>query len=232
MKIVFLTLLFFSSLILNANDFSSEYQRGEEIYKNTCISCHGLDGIPNKELKLAIRPRNLNKTILNHTQLKKVIANGAREYGAHSDIMPAFKYIYDDEDLSSITRYVYERFAKNNTKKIQNLLKMSTELSLKEKENMLQIGKKVFKKTCSKCHGKTGDADSLYVMGSIKNEDFIYPYNLQKLLLNEDQIFLFAKYGSFFWGSDKKDMPAWKKKYSDAELKSVARYITESIKQN
>lgn len=232
MKRVIFSLLVISFITLHAEEFSALYDRGQEIYENTCKVCHGKDGTPNRELNFAVRPRNLNKTILTYPQIKKIITNGAREYGAHSDIMPAFKYLYTTKDLDSISYFINEKFAKHNLEKVKSLLKQSKKLSLNEQKNMLQVGAKIFKKRCSKCHGTNGDADSPYVMGSIQNEDFIYPYNLQKILLNEDQIFLFAKYGSFFWGSDKSDMPAWEKKYSDVELKSVARYIEEIVKQN
>jgi len=211
---------------------SQEYKLGKEFYFQACAACHGKTGTPNQELHLAIRPRNLNKTILLRSQIYRVVKNGAREYGAHSSIMPAFKYMYDDKTLHAISTYVYMKYAKYAQTRIDKHLKEADKLSKTEEKNMLLLGKQIFKKTCSKCHGKMGNADSLYVKGSKIDHDFIYPYNLQKILLSEDQIFLFAKFGSYYWGSDKSDMPEWKNKYSDAELKSVAKFIHESIKQN
>lgn len=232
MKIIFLVLiatLLFSS---QEKEYSPEYELGKKLYSDTCAACHGDKGIPNRELKLAVRPRNLNKTILLPEQIHKIIKNGAREYGAHSDIMPAFKYLYDDKTIQAITTYVYKEYANQTKSRINKALKESDSLSKDEQKEMLVIGKKIFDKTCAKCHGETGNADSLYVKGSKLDENFIYPYNLTKIRLNEDQIFLFAKFGSYFWGSDKSDMPAWNKKYSDKELKSVAKFIQESIKKN
>ena len=231
MKITLFLSFFILLFSAEAKDFQ-EYKLGKKFYFQACAACHGKTGSPNQELHLAIRPRNLNKTILLRSQIYKVIKNGAREYGAHSSIMPAFKYIYDEETLHAITTYVYIEYAKNTQTKITQHLKKADKLSKDEEKNMLLVGKHIFKRTCSKCHGEMGNADSLYVKGSNVNHDFIYPYNLQKILLNENQIFLFAKFGSYYWGSDKSDMPEWGNKYSDAELKSVAKFIQESIKQN
>ena len=94
---------------------------------------------------------------------------------------------------------------------------------------MLKIGEKIYKKKCSLCHGKQGEGDGTFVKASKKNKDMIYPYNLQRTLLSEEQIFLYAKYGGKFWGTYKNDMPSWKKKYSDVELKSVAKYVSKKI---
>jgi len=231
MKIFFL--IFFASLLFSSQtEDLKEYELGKKIYFDACISCHGEMGIPNKELKLAIRPRNLNKTILLRSQIYKVIKNGARVYGAHSTIMPSFKYLYNDKTIKALTTFIYIEYAKNTQVKIDKHLLASNSLSKEEKKSMLKVGKKIFKKTCSKCHGKSGNADSLYVKSSTIDHNFIYPYNLKKLILNEDQIFLFTKYGSHYWGSDSSDMPAWKDKYSDIELKSVANFIQESLNQN
>ena len=231
MKIVLFLSLFVLLFSAEPEDFQ-EYELGKKFYFQACVACHGKTGTPNQELHLAIRPRNLNKTILLRSQIYEVVKNGAREYGAHSAIMPAFKYMYDEKTLHAITTYVYIKYAKNAQIRINQHLKEADKLSKNEEKNMLLVGKHIFKRTCSKCHGKMGNADSLYVKGSKIDHNFIYPYNLQKLLLSEDQIFLFAKFGSYYWGSDKSDMPAWKNKYSDLELKSVAKFIHQTIKQN
>jgi mono/diheme cytochrome c family protein len=61
------------------------------------------------------------------------------------------------------------------------------------------------------------------------SKEFLYPYNLTKILLSEEQIFLYAKEGGHYWGTDKKGMPSWKKKYDDKTLRSVAHYVKEKI---
>ena len=66
---------------------------------------------------------------------------------------------------------------------------------------------------------------------SKKENDFIYPYNLARTLLTEDQVFLYVKYGGPYWGTHKDDMPAWKRKYNDAEIRSVAHYVKTKMKQ-
>ncbi len=44
-------------------------------------------------------------------------------------------------------------------------------------------------------------------------------------------MFLYTKEGGKFWGTHKDDMPSWKKKYSDFDLKSVVEYIDKVIKK-
>lgn len=235
MKLLLLLLLMFFSTLLwstTEQEQKQEYNLGKELYTQACAACHGARGIPNRELKLAIRPRNLNKTILYTEQLYKVIKDGAREYGAYSDIMPAFKYMYDERKIRALTLYISQEFTNETEKRVEHYLNISDKPSKSELARMIPVGKKIFLKKCSKCHGEKGEADSIYAQSSQTNQDFIYPYNLTKIILTEEQIFLFAKYGSYFWGSDRADMPAWNHKYSDIELKSVAKYIQEAIKKN
>jgi len=64
MKIFFLIVLVLSTL----HSFDEKYKLGEEIYKATCISCHGKNGISDKNIRLIVKPRNLSKTILSEEQ--------------------------------------------------------------------------------------------------------------------------------------------------------------------
>jgi mono/diheme cytochrome c family protein len=228
-----LTVLLFASLAF-AQDNSAHngmMQIGKKIYEKTCISCHGVDGETASQMELVVKPRQLNKSILSEKQMFYIVKFGAHTYGAHADIMPTFKYVYDDTQIASVVHYVSQKFNKNRDQRVAQLLSDSRELSLKEKEDMLQVGKKIFHKKCGMCHGDRGNGESQYVEQSKADENFIYPYNLQKILLSEDQIFLFAKYGGHFWGTAKNDMPSWKRKYDDVKLKSTAHYIYQKIKK-
>jgi len=207
-----------------------DIKEGKEIYESTCISCHGANGETNADMLLIVKPRKLQKTILSRQQSFQIIKEGARYWGAHSDLMPAFKYVYDDKQIKSVAAYMQHAFNDLREARIQKLLAQAQRVDIPE-EKMLQKGKKIFQRTCSLCHGIKGDAKSAYVEESKKSKNFIYPYNLRRTLLSEDQIFLYAKYGGHFWGTDKSDMPSWKKKYNDEELKSVAKYVHQEIKQ-
>lgn len=229
MKNLFLLLSVPYILFAQTNTTDKTYKMGEDIYQQTCVSCHGETGNTNPEMKLVVKPRKLSKTILTKEQSFEIIKEGARYWGAHSDIMPAFKYVYSDEQIEAVSVYITEKFNHDRDEKIKKLLDESEKVELAD-EKMLKTGKKIFKRNCSLCHGVTGNGESVYVEQSKQNNQFIYPYNLQRTLLNEDQVFLYAKYGGHFWGTDKTDMPSWKKKYNDTKLKSVARYIELKIK--
>jgi len=202
---------------------------GKKLYNNTCISCHGKDGETNSQMQLIVKPRKLQSTLLSIEQSFKIIKYGAHYFGAHADIMPAFRYVYDDEQIASLSFYISKTFNPNKDKKIAKLLKTSKVLSKEEDNQALKVGKRLFLKKCALCHGKTGNGKSDYVKQSKKEENFIFPYNLTRTLLSEDQIFLYAKFGGHYWGTDKKDMPSWKNKFDDIKLKSVARYIKQDI---
>ena len=202
------------------------YNEGKKLYTQTCVSCHGVDGTANTDMQLVVKPRNLTKSILNKDQLYSIIKDGSHAWGSKSDIMGSFGFVYNKEDIENIALYVYEKFSKEQHQNFNNLLNNTN----KNDKVSLKRGKKIFNRNCSMCHGITGNGESDYVEQSKGAENFIYPYDLQKIILNENQIFLYSKHGGKYWGTDKNDMPSWKTKYDDATLKSVAKYINEQIK--
>jgi len=228
-KILLLGLLPFLLLAQNKSD-QELFNAGEEIYNSTCISCHGKNGETNPQMRLVIKPRKLDSTILTQEQSFQIIKEGAHYWGAHSDIMPAFKYVYKDEQIMSVAYFITKKFNPNRKRKVKQLLKESISTKISDAK-MLKTGAKIFKRNCSLCHGVTGNGESVYVEQSKENNTLIYPYNLRRTLLDEEQIFLYAKFGGHYWGTDKTDMPSWKKKYDDMKLKSVAKYIHENIKE-
>ena len=203
---------------------------GQRLYKQTCATCHGVSGETNDKMELVVKPRKLQKTLLTQEQSYEIIKHGAHYFGAHADIMPAFKYVYNNEQLISLSYYISHTFNTQRDSKIKKHLHESKKLSKKNEKDALNIGEQIFQKKCALCHGETGNGESEYVEKSKAEENFIYPYNLTRTLLSEDQIFLYAKFGGHFWGTDKTDMPAWGKKFTDIELKSVSKYITKKIK--
>ena len=233
MKLLLATTLILSTSLLCAAQLSHEgmMQTGKKIYESTCISCHGVDGKTDPNIKLVVKPRQLSKSILTEAQMFKIAKYGAHAFGSHADIMPTFKYVYDDDQIRSVVHYVSQTFNKGRDERVKRLLKESTKLTQEQKAQRLKVGSKIFHRKCAMCHGDTGNGQSEYVEQSKADENFIYPYNLQKILLNEDQIFLFAKFGGHFWGTNKSDMPSWKKRYNDVKLKSIAHYVAQKIKK-
>lgn len=230
MKIFILALLAIPMVLLSdgSND-NEKYRIGKAVYEETCITCHGVDGNTNPDMQLVVMPRKLSKTILTREQSVKIISEGAHFWGARADIMPAWKYVYSPEKIEAVALYIHKAFNPDGDKHVKELIAESTVLSSTDEKNMLQVGEKIFKKNCALCHGVTGNGESEYVEKSKASNIFIYPYNLTRTLLNEDQIFLYAKFGGHYWGTDKTDMPTWKKKYNDIKLKSVAKYVKEKV---
>ena len=187
----FLLLFVLALSILPANERSKEdiFKNGKKIYEETCISCHGTNGKTDPDMQLVVKPRKLSKTILTAKQSFKIIKEGAHYWGAHSSLMPPFKYVYDNDTIFNVSFYISERFNKNIDEKISKLIEKSEVVSKEDEAKMLSLGSKIFKKNCSLCHGIKGNAKSIYVENSKKVDMFIYPYNLTRTLLNENQIF-------------------------------------------
>ena len=224
-----LTRILSALLLFSLNSYASDdLAEGKRLYNETCVSCHGVSGETNADMQLTVKPRKLKDSILSSNQMAKIISEGGRAYGAHSDIMPAFKYVYEKKQIDSIAEYVSQTFNTKRDAKIKKLLSKSDAKKLNKKK-MDKIGKKIFKRNCSLCHGIKGDGNSIYVEESKANKEFLYPYDLRKTILDEDQIFLIVKFGAHYWGADKEDMPSWKKKYDDTKLRSVANFVKTKI---
>ena len=221
----------FSIIIFTVTVYASvdiDIKLGEKLYNETCLACHGVKGASDNGLRLVVNSRKLNRTILTQEQSYEPIKEGAHYWGAYADIMPAFKYVYDEKELRSISHYISKVFNPNIKEKINKLYSQSEIIPENKKSKMIKRGSKIYKRNCRWCHGETGKGDGEATRNPEKS---IYPYDLTKTLLNSKQMFLYAKYGGKYWGTHKDDMPSWKKKYNDYDLKSVIEYINKVIKK-
>ena len=223
----YLILLIFVPILLLAQD--SKFKMGRDIYIKTCISCHGGSGTPSKNLNFIVSPRDLSKTVLTEQQTYEIIKHGTHYWGSYSDMMPAFKYVYNDAQLHAVAYYISTNFNKGIEKKIENLYSKSDKVPKDKESKMLKRGEKIYKRNCSWCHGLDAKGDGEATRNPEKS---IYPYNLGKTLLTNKQMFLYAKYGGKYWGTHKNDMPNWSKKYDDFTLKSVVKYIDITFRKN
>ena len=218
-------LLYCVLVLTSLYSFSPIFDEGKELYKATCISCHGENGKGNSTIKLVVKPRDLQLSPLSEQQSYKIIKFGAHYFGANSDIMPSFKEVYNEHQLHALAYYITHAFQsqKEDLPAYQQIA-----ISQEIKTKMLHKGKKIYRRNCSWCHGTDakGDGEATH-----NPELSIFPYNLRKTLLNNKQIFLYAKHGGKFWGTYKNDMPNWFPKYDDFILKSVTRYIEETFQK-
>jgi mono/diheme cytochrome c family protein len=94
-------------------------------------------------------------------------------------------------------------------------------------DKKLEIGEELYQKTCFYCHGTKGEGDGPATKSPPSS---IFPVSLVKSILTEEQIYLFAKQGGKYWGRARDDMPSWKRRFSDDELRSIAKYVYVKIK--
>jgi len=214
------------ALSLSASDI--RFELGEKIYTQTCVSCHGIDGKAHVALQFVVKPRSLQTSILNEEQSYSIIKKGAYYWGSAADIMPAFESVFDDKELRAVAYYISKKFNPNAENKVTLEYAKSDSIPQKKLSKMHKRGAKIYKRNCSWCHGLTGKGDGEATRNPEKS---IYPYDLGKTLLTKKQMFLYAKHGGKFWGTDKDDMPSWSRKYDDYTLKSVVLYIDETFRK-
>ena len=224
MKLFFMLVVL--SALVSADD--SMFDIGKRIYEQTCISCHGSTGHADTNISLVVKPRSLRDTLLDEQQTYLIIKHGAKYWGAASDMMPSFEGIYDDKQLHAVAHYISKAFNPNVMQRVKTLYDQSDTITKEQQSKMLKRGAKIFKRNCSWCHGFDGKGDGEATRNPEKS---IYPYDLSKTLLTNEQMFLYAKYGGKFFGTNKDDMPSWKKKYNDYTLKSVIKYIDATFKR-
>lgn len=227
MRKLFTSIIVLQICLYGAVVYDDPMKEGERIYKETCAYCHGINGKPATDTTLVVNPRDLNKIIKNEEQNYLIIRDGAKKWGAKAEIMPGFKDVYDEEQLRAVSKYISKTFNPHIDKKINDLMAISKKVAEDKKDKMLKKGKKIYKRNCRFCHGESGKGDGVATKNPV---DSIYPYDLTKTLLTKDQLFLYTKYGSKYFGTTKDDMPSWKRKYDDFTLKSVSKYIDEVLK--
>ncbi len=107
-------------------------------------------------------------------------------------------------------------------------LLFSSSLFAEEKKSETISGEEIYKNGCMLCHGEKGMGDGI---ASKNPKNYFFPKNLNKIILTEEQIFLIAKHGAYYYGALKHDMPAWGVKFSDEELRAVAKYVKTTFKR-
>lgn len=224
MKSVLLLISFF--IYLGATD--TKFSIGEQIYTETCASCHGVDGKAETNMQFVVRPRSLQASILNEKQNYKIIKKGTHYWGAAADIMPSFESVFSDQELRAVAYYISKKFNPDVESRVKELYTKSDPIPQEKLSKMHKRGAKIYKRNCSWCHGLDAKGDGEATRNPEKS---IYPYNLAKTLLTNEQMFLYTKYGGKFWGTDKNDMPSWSRKYDDYTLKSVVFYIDETFRK-
>lgn len=224
-KIALIILTSFSMLF--AADVS--YKLGEKLYNKECASCHGKNGITSNNVKFEIKPRSLSRSILYEDQIYKIIRDGAYTYGASSNIMPSFKAKFNEKELRSVARYIAQKFNLNSKERVATLMADVRQIDPSREAKMLNRGKKIYNRNCATCHGVTGKGDG---EATSKFGMSIFTYDLAKIILDEDQMFLYTKFGGHYWGTDKTDMHGWETKYSDLTIRSIIMYIEELTKKS
>lgn len=226
-----------STILLYANSATanqdSEFKgrdlvRGERLFNDNCASCH-VGRMDVSSTSFAVNPRNLELSLLSQEQMYNIVKKGTAYYGSKTDYMIGYENIYTDDEIKDIVAYIHKSL-NVNYKEAKKLYEQAAKMPKdKSKEEILEDGRKVYLKRCIHCHGASGKADGVAVKASNGN---LFPYDLTKTLLTDEQKFLFTKYGSKHFGASRDDMPAWGGVYSDEAIHSVVEYIKVMVEKS
>jgi mono/diheme cytochrome c family protein len=220
--------LFLSTSFASGNEKTRDIKRGETLFNDNCASCH-IGRAEALSTSFAVNPRDLRLSLLSEEQMYLITKKGAAHYGSLTDYMIGFEHIYTDDEVRDIVAYIHASLNINH-KTVKELYEKSEKIPAdKSKEEVLYDGRKIYLKRCIHCHGPSGKGDGTAVKASNGN---LFPYDLTKTLLTDEQKFLFTKYGSKHWGTARDDMPAWSHVYDDYSIHSVVEYINAMIEKS
>jgi mono/diheme cytochrome c family protein len=83
-------------------------RRGQDIYRNACIHCHGEDGGGNPEWESDVRPvafSDCGTTAEPTEQWETIVKRGGPSRGLHA-VMPAFEEAFDDDEIRAVVAYL------------------------------------------------------------------------------------------------------------------------------
>lgn len=142
---------------------SAQDQSEENLYKEYCSNCHGLDGGGNGELSYLVFPKPRDFT----NGLFKIKSTPAGQPPIDEDIyrtiikgmsgtaMPSFSFLKDSE-VHALVEYI-KKFGNINN---QGVAKIKIPDILPANSELIELGKSIYMEVgCNKCHGNSGKGD-------------------------------------------------------------------------
>lgn len=185
---------------------------GMRLYASYCQLCHGPSGSGDGPLakKMHITPADLNTTVRvrSETILRKIITGqggptitGRERHNILSDAMPGWETIFTEDQVDSLIAYL--RF-----------LTTSEHGMMGDPE----VGKRLYGKYCSVCHGVDGDGDGVMTtMLGITPADHTNP--TETSALSNSELYKIIEIGRGQY------MPAWQGILSEPEIEALVSYI-------
>jgi len=172
-------------------------ERGQDLYRHYCASCHGARGQGDGPGASGLRPRPVNFSERQYT-LDRVSASLWN--GVAGTAMPAWRDL-SVEDLSDLAQVVRGFFA------------AQPEPSLPQ--DVLELGAQVYSAHCAQCHGEKGAGD-----GSAADQFAIPATNFQA-----QRPSIAASLRALRNGVEGTPMAPWSSQLSEAELSAAAYFV-------
>ena len=151
--------------IVDLVDNEQAQAMGEQIFRNNCVICHGVD----KSGQPAYGFPNLTDDDWLYGSSAEQIETTIK--GGRRGVMPAHSETLSNDQMKEVTEYVLTLSENDQT----------------PKADLITAGAEVFSSTCAVCHG--ADAKGNVLLGAANLTDEIWLYNNPRLELREDIYF-------------------------------------------
>jgi mono/diheme cytochrome c family protein len=207
--------------------YAAGLQEGKEIYVKKCLTCHGAagNGLGSYAGTLVVTPADFKQEPFRSMPDDQWFWHVSE--GIPGTVMPPWKESLTEDERWKVIRYIQETFAQpimrdpdegdppDGYAGLTNPVPLTTEA--------LEVGKQIFTRECSVCHGYAGTGDGIYAAG----------------LQPSPPDFSDGRYGTidkpsfsdadYFWriseGLPWSAMPAWKSQYSEEDRWKLVHYL-------
>jgi len=217
-------------MFLATFDYKMDSSKGEQLFQNYCVSCHGenLDGRGPVSKMLDPLPRDFRPQFVAtyEDRFKTSILEGVK-----GTAMPPWKNILSDEEIDALIQYIKDESLKDAGDFVRVEVKLPKvgdpeRVNWKDKDLTIEPGNPdrgyvAFQKNCTSCHGKlaNGKGPSAYFLEHPLPRDL-----LNKEFMNQPTVTDERLYQSILLGVAGTPMPAWDQ-LSDQTILDIIAFI-------
>lgn len=216
----FIFMPFLFSPLAFATGSTSDIEEGAYLFRKNCSLCHGVNGMGEGPLALALNSNGYPDTNLMSNQKSKgydaiyeVIEKG-NQLSHIGEFMPPWGLVFNKKEINNLTLMVV--FIRENP---ENAIAMLHDQGSRMESNA-RHGELIYKTYCVRCHGKEGLGDGK-LSRIIKAPP---PADLTKSVAGDDYLELIIRVGGEAVRRSPQ-MPPWGDELSHGDILSVIEYI-------
>ena len=191
------------ALYLNSRNTPPQFKTPEEIYKNICARCHGVngDGKGVTYLYLDPAPRDLTKASFMNSKSEERFLTSLKD-GVPGTSMPPWEHVLTEEQRRGVLDYVFQTFVREPRQPLKER-KVPDKNPVANTAESIAHGEQIFLQRCTGCHGRKADGkgpNSLDISPrprNLRNHAFISSVSDRRL------------FESILYGVQGTAMPSW-----------------------